>query len=357
MEKEKITLGIVFGGVSPEHEISCRSAASVLRHIDESKYNIVKIGITKYGQWFVTSADPDKIENGMWTKGLGAEPACIVPDRTVHGIRTVTKEIRLDCVFPVLHGEGGEDGSIQGLLELAGIPYVGPGVAASACSMDKGVTKAMVARTGIRQAKHCETNRYAFARDPIGELKKIAMIFHDEYPLFVKPAGTGSSIGVTKVNGDKELFEGIKIAAGECHKIIIEKEVKGRELEVAVLGNRNPQASPIGEIKSASDFYDYESKYINSSIQTSVVTDLPPTKEIEIQKAAVNIYRCLGCRGLSRVDFFLNEEDEVIFNEINTLPGFTSISMYPQLWAAAGLGFTELIDKLIDLAMEDVDEK
>ncbi|MEA4923398.1 MAG: D-alanine--D-alanine ligase family protein [Eubacteriaceae bacterium] len=355
MSYDKKTLLVIFGGTSPEHEVSCKSAAAVLNVIDRTKYDVLQIGITKEGKWILTGADTEKIENGTWEKGMGCKPAAITPDRTVHGIRVGRgKEIRVDCVFPILHGEGGEDGHIQGLLELADIPYVGCGVLASACGMDKGITKALVLRTGIRQAKHCETNRYAFSSNPTEELKKIAMTFHGAYPLFVKPAGTGSSVGVSKVHNDKELFEGIKKAAEADHKVIIETAVVGRELEVGVIGNRDPKASPIGEIQAAAEYYDYKSKYESEETQTSIVTDLPPTKECEIQDAAVTIYKTLSCKGLARVDFFLTEDDAVVFNEINTMPGFTKVSMYSQMWAAAGLEYSELIDRLIDLAMEEI---
>ncbi|MGI6721801.1 MAG: D-alanine--D-alanine ligase family protein [Anaerovoracaceae bacterium] len=356
MNTDTKTILVLFGGVSPEHEVSCRSAASIIREMDPTKYNIIKLGITKDGKWIMTNADPLKIESGTWMTGMGCKSAVISPDRTVHGLRVGrNKEIYIDCVIPALHGEGGEDGSVQGLLELSGIPYVGSGVAASACGMDKGITKAIIAHTGIRQARHFETNRYAFASNPTEELKKIAMTFHGEYPLFVKPACTGSSVGISKVNSDKELFEGIKKAAEADHKVIIERAIVGREMEVAVLGNRDPKAFPIGEIKPDAEYYDYESKYESENIQTSIVTDLPPTKECELQDAAVNIYKALGCRGLARVDFFLTEENDVVFNEINTLPGFTSISMYPQLCMAAGFSYSELIDKLIELALEDAE--
>ncbi len=357
MVEDKIALLVVFGGISPEHEISCRSAASILRAIDMEKYTVYKMGLTKEGQWLLTDASPEKIESGQWTKGLSSKKAMISSDRTVHGIVLGQgKEIRIDCVFPVIHGVTGEDGSLQGLLQLSGLPYVGPGVSASACAMDKGLTKAVVSGNGVKQAPNCETNRYSFASNPMEELKRVIDTFGGAYPLFVKPACTGSSVGISKVTTDRELFDGIKLAMELDHKVIIEKEIRGRELEVAVLGNRDPQASPIGEIKAAAEFYDYDAKYKSDIIQTSIVTDLPEEKQQEVKNAAVTVYKALGCRGLSRVDFFLSEDDEVIFNEINTMPGFTSISMYPILWQAAGLEYSELIDRLVDLAIEEAEE-
>jgi len=355
MIEKKITVLIVFGGTSPEHKVSCMSAASILKEIDREKYNILTLGITIEGKWILTNADSHRIEIDDWAKGMGCKSAIISPDRTVHGLKIGrSKEIYIDCVFSLLHGEDGEDGTIQGLLKLAGIPCVGSGVQSSACGMDKAITKALVARTGIRQAKCFETNRYEFSGNPTEELKNIYRTFHGEYPLFVKPASTGSSIGISKVNNDKELFEGIKKAAIADHKILIEKAIVGREVEVAVLGNRSPHATPVGEIFTAGDFYDYDSKYVNKESRTGIVTDLPPTKECELQDAAITIFKAIGCRGLARVDFFLTKDNDIVFNEINTMPGFTKFSMYPQLWAVAGIEYKDLIDKLIELAMEEI---
>lgn len=356
MSEKKTALLILFGGISPEHEVSCCSAASVLSACDEKKYDIYKMGLTKEGEWLLTDASPEEIESGEWDREDLTRKAIISPERKIHGIVAEGENIYIDCVFPVIHGETGEDGSIQGLFKLAGLPFVGPGISASACSMDKGLTKAVVSGTGVRQAPHAETDRFRLSEDPRGELKRIESVLNGEYPFFVKPACTGSSVGISKVSDDRELFEALKLAAGLDHKIIIEKEIRGRELEVAVLGNRKPKASPIGEIKAAAEFYDYEAKYKSSVEQTSIVTDLPPEKEAEIKEAAVKVFRALGCRGMSRVDFFLSENDEVIFNEINTLPGFTNISMYPKLWEAAGVAYPELIDRLVGFAIEASEE-
>ena len=355
MNGNKTALLILFGGVSSEHEISCLSAASVLNNINREKYDIYTIGITKDGRWMLTEASPQKIAKGAWEKKAGNKEAVICPDRAVHGIRLHKgKEIHIDCVFPVLHGKNGEDGTMQGLLEIAGLPYVGSGTLASSCAMNKAVTKALVDKTGVRQAKCFVTNRYDFSSDPTGQLAAIEKAFAGEYPLFVKPANAGSSVGVTKVNGQMELFEGIKIAAEQDHKILIEETITGREMEVAVLGNRRPKASPIGEILAADDFYSYEAKYENEASKTEVVTDITEEKEAEMRDAAVTVYEAVGCRGFARVDFFLSDDNEVVFNEINTIPGFTDISMYPQLWEAADVGFSELIDRLIELAMEEI---
>lgn len=352
MRKKEIL--ILFGGSGSEHEVSCMSAASVLDHIDREKYNIRTVGITKEGKWIETAAPAEKIKDGTWIRRINNREVYISPDRTFKGMRTLRgREYKLDCVFPVLHGKFGEDGTIQGLLEISGIPYVGCGVLSSACAMDKVVTKALVGNLGIRQAKYCVTDRYTFSSRPAEELSRIERVFRDEYPLFVKPAGEGSSIGITKATTRKELLEGIEKAALADHKILIEEAIAGREMEVAVLGNRSPHASPIGEIFPGEEFYTYDAKYNNPISRTEIVSNLLPTKECEMKDAAIAIYKILGCRGMARVDFFYSEDGEVVFNEINTIPGFTEISMYPMMWEAAGIGYTELIDRLIELAMEE----
>lgn len=354
MVEDKKNLLILFGGRSSEHEVSCKSAASILENINREKYDIRVVGITKEGKWLETSASPEKIAKGVWIKKINNREVYISYDPEVKGLRTLRgKELKVDCVFPILHGRYGEDGSMQGLIDISGIPYVGSKVLASACAMDKGISKKIVDGLGIGQAKYYVTDRYSFSTNPAEELKEIERIFKGEYPLFVKPANTGSSIGISRVTNQMELFEGIKVAAEEDHKIVIEEEIVGRELEVGVLGNRNPHASPIGEIITGKGFYDYDAKYNSSASITEIVKDLTPTKEKEIKETAVEIYKVFGCRGLARVDFFLTKKREVIFNEINTIPGFTKISMYPKLWEAANIPYSELIDRLIELAIEE----
>ena len=260
----------------------------------------------------------------------------------------------IDAVFPVLHGMNGEDGTIQGLFELAGIPYVGCGVLASACSMDKFYTKVIVDSIGIRQARFVGVRR----RD-LRHMDKVVRKIEEEisYPMFVKPSKAGSSQGVNKAEDRHELRKALTIAARHDNKILVEETIVGRELECAVLGNANPVASGVGEILAADVFYSYEAKYNNADSRTIVDPELPEGKAEEIRKAAVEIYKALDCAGLSRVDFFLTEDgDEVVFNEINTLPGFTAISMYPMLWEARGIDKKELIQKLIDLGMERYDD-
>lgn len=353
MAEGKKTVVVLFGGMSSEHEVSCLSAASILRNIDRDKYKVRSIGITKEGRWWETSSSPEDIASGAWEKNADNRSTYISPDRSVHGLHTdMGSGIYVDCVFSVLHGQYGEDGCMQGLLEMSGIPYVGPGVLASSCAMDKVTTKYLVEREGIRQAEYYVTDQYTFATAAQEELAAIEETFGGHYPLFVKPANAGSSVGVTRVENQKALVEGILKAAEIDEKILIERAIVGRELEVAVLGNRTPHASPVGEIIAAGAFYDYEAKYGDIGSIAEVAKDLPEGVERELQETAIRVYRALGCRGLSRVDFFL-AEDGVYFNEINTLPGFTNISMYPQLWEAADVAYGELIDRLIDLALED----
>lgn len=357
---KKLNLLVVFGGMSSEHEVSCFSAASILNHINMELYQVYTLGITKKGRWILTEASPEMIANGTWENKIGNRSGILSPDRTFRGLRTLLgDEMPIDCVFPVLHGKYGEDGTIQGLLDLSGIPYVGSGVMASSACMDKAVTKSIVARLigelGIRQANYATTDRFRFASGPTETVRSVTDTFGNQFPLFVKPANAGSSVGISKVWDTIQLFDGIRKAAEEDHKIIIEEAILGRELEVAVLGNRKPQPSKVGEIIASNEFYDYEAKYINELSRTEIATDLSESKLGEIQRAAVAIYESMGCRGLARVDFFLENDGTVVFNEINTMPGFTKISMYPKLWEASGIEYPDLIDRLIELAMEETE--
>jgi len=358
--QKKLEFLIIFGGMSSEHEVSCLSAASILHHINQDIYKIHTLGITKKGRWILTEATPERIADGSWENKIGNRGGILSPDRSFAGIRTLLgDEIPIDCVFPVLHGKYGEDGTIQGLFDLLGIQYVGSGVLASSTCMDKAVTKSIVekivGKLGIRQANYAATDRFRFASGPTETVRMVTETFANKFPLFVKPANAGSSVGITKVWDAIQLFDGIRKAAEEDHKIIVEEAIIGRELEVAVLGNRKPQASKVGEIIASNEFYDYEAKYINELSRTEIVTDLPESKLAEIQRAAVEIYEIMGCRGLARVDFFLEQDGTVVFNEINTMPGFTKISMYPKLWEASGIEYSDLIDRLIELAMEETE--
>lgn len=357
--REKISLLILFGGISSEHEVSCASAASVLKNINADKYHINTIGITKEGNWLLTNSSAVNIGDGSWQKDTDNRKAVISPDRDTKGIMIEEKDgrfskIAVDVVFPVLHGKNGEDGTMQGLLQMAGIPFVGSDTTSSAAAMDKAITKAMVNQAGgVNQADTYVTHKSVYDADSEKEITAITDYFNNEFPLFIKPANAGSSVGISKVKMEEELPQALEAAFKEDGKVVIEETVIGREIEVAVLGNEAPKASRIGEIFAANEFYDYNAKYQNEASKTAIVTDLTPEKEQEIKDAAVRVYKIMGCKGLSRVDFFLDINDRVVFNEINTLPGFTNISMYPQLWGASGLSYSDLIDELIKLALEN----
>lgn len=350
---KKQTVVILFGGASSEHEVSCISAACVINHLNKEQYQVYTVGITKEGNWFLTDSPALEISDGTWRK-IGR--AAITPDSAAGSLTFFREDgswedVPIDVVFPVLHGKNGEDGTVQGLLDLAQIPYVGSGVTASAACMDKGIAKWMVKETDVAQAKTYVTDRYTFADQPQEVLGEIEGYFQREYPLFVKPANGGSSVGISKAKDKKGLFDAIRVAAEEDHKVLIEEEIVGREVEVAVLGNRHMRTSVIGEILTAGEFYDYDAKYKDMGSRTEIVTDLSEEKEAEIREAALTVYRIMGCRGLARVDFFLKGDgQQVIFNEINTMPGFTSISMFPKLWEATGVTYSEMLDMLIQLA-------
>lgn len=351
--EQKQTVLVLFGGVSSEHEISCLSAASILEHINADKYRILTLGITKAGRWLLTEADAEEIRGGSWQARPDNRSVLLSLDTDRRGLWAQTpggwEEIAVDVVFPVLHGRNGEDGTIQGLLQTAGIPFVGSDTGSSAACMDKGVAKALITQAeAADQARCCIIHRSGC--DPEEAARGADAFFKGQYPLFVKPARSGSSVGITRVTEQSGLAGAIRTAFAEDSKILVEEAIEGRELEVSVLGNDDPAVSCIGEIFSAGVFYDYQSKYEDQRSTTAVVTDLSREKEKEIRETALRVYRVLECRGLARVDFFLCEDGRVVFNEANTMPGFTQISMYPSLWEASGLAYGALIDKLIELA-------
>ena len=322
--------------------------------LDKEKYEIYPVGITKDGRWFLTEASTDEIADGSWEETDNRE-AYISPSRNSRGLVTPDGVIPIDAVFLGVHGKNCEDGVLQGLLECSGIPYTGSGVTASACSMDKSVTKLMVDKAGIRQADFelisgTEALKSEVEMDNI--LNKVEDHFNGEYPLFVKPAREGSSVGISKAHDRDELKDAIVLAAGYDDKILIEEAIIGREIETAVLGNSDPEVARVGEILAANEFYDYEAKYNDVGSRTVILEDLDPAVEKKIKDTAVRVFKAMGCRGYARIDFFLTEDGEVILNELNTLPGFTSISMYPQMWEASGIGYSKLLDRLIELAME-----
>ena len=351
----KLSVCVLFGGMSPEHEVSLRSAEYVLNSLNPEKYNVFPVGITKDGDWMLFgSTDYSLLPSGQWQECPENRRAVISPVRG-QGLLSfegdcVVRE-RIDVVFPVLHGENGEDGTIQGLLQLAGIPYVGPHVSASAVSMDKTLTKLVADQANVVQAA------WELVRSTELEARMESILDGLEqkfsYPMFVKPAGTGSSVGVSKAHDRGQLSEALLKAGAFDKKILVEEFIHGREVEVAVMGNDSPVASVCGEIDAGADFYDYDAKYVTDTSVAYIPARISENVEEKVREAAVRIYSAIGCQGLSRVDFFVTYEDErVVFNEINTLPGFTSISMYPKLFAASGIPGDQLIDSLIDLAVE-----
>lgn len=350
----KLSVCILFGGISPEHEVSLRSAESVLNNIDHEKYNIFPVGITKEGDWILFGGtDYSMLPAGTWQSYDGNRRAAISP---VHGQGLLSFENdcvvreRIDVVFPVLHGAGGEDGAIQGLLQIAGIPYVGPHIAASAACMDKCMTKLVADQSGIRQAAWVLVTKPAYDHNVENVLDMVEQRF--TYPVFVKPAGTGSSVGVSKARDRAGLVQALETALVYDSKVLVEEFIDGQEVECAVLGNETPMASVCGEIDAGADFYDYEAKYVSDSSQLYIPARISDEAAEQVRETAVRIYEALGCCGLSRVDFFVKKDGEVIFNEINTIPGFTSISMYPKLFEASGIPYPQLIDQLLELAME-----
>ena len=362
MAKKKLRIGVLFGGRSGEHEVSLLSAASILKAIDRKKYEVVPIGITKSGQWL--GAEQAQALLGGNTAPLQIEASSSA--ELVQQSSALTGS--LDVIFPVLHGTFGEDGTIQGMLELADLAYVGSGVLGSAAGMDKDAMKKLFAASGLPQTPHVTLLRSEWKADPKRCQKTIEKALH--YPLFVKPANLGSSVGISKVHDRSELSAAMDLAASFDRKLVIEQGVGGpgakpRELEVAVLGNDTPEASVVGEIVPAKEFYDYEAKYGLSGPDESVAiipAKLSAAEIKQIRTMALAAFRACDCAGLARVDFLMEpavrgRKSAIYLNEINTMPGFTSISMYPKLWQATGLGYKNLIDRLIVLAQERYGEK
>ena len=352
---DKPNVCILFGGVSPEHTVSLRSAESVLNNIDHDKYNIFPVGITKDGRWILYGGnDYAELPGGQWQAHLNNRSALISPVRG-QGLLVFdgdhVEQHFIDVVFPVLHGENGEDGSVQGLMQMAGIPYVGANVAASAVCMDKTLTKLVMDHAGIPQAAWQLVKKSDLSFNMEQVLHQIEQAF--AYPVFVKPAGTGSSVGVSKAKNRDELIVSMHHAAQFDEKVLVEEFIAGKEIEVAVIGNRSPAASVCGEIDSGAEFYDYDAKYVTDTSVAYIPARICDEIAEQVRELAVKAYCAAGSRGLSRVDFFVTYSDNrVVLNEINTLPGFTSISMYPKLFAASGIPYGDLIDQLINLAME-----
>lgn len=348
MKKKHVV--VIFGGRSSEHEVSLMSAVTIINNIDKNYYDITLIGITKEGRW-LKAENKEDIISGIWTNSRTT--AVLLPDAELKSVLLIehgkVSEVIPDVVIPVLHGLNGEDGTIQGLLELSGIPYAGCGVLASAVSMDKLYTKLIVDTLGIAQADYI-----GVLKKDLNDMDKVTAEIEKKltYPVYVKPSNAGSSRGVSKACDRQELIEGLHNAAKHDRKILVERAVAGRELECAVLGGIHPKASGIGEILPAAEFYDYDAKYNSSESQTVLSPELPEGKAEEIREYALKIFEAVDGYGLARVDFFLEKDtNRVIFNEINTMPGFTSISMYPELWKEKGISGGQLVEKLIQLAL------
>lgn len=351
----KRNLAIIFGGMSSEYEVSQNSAAGVLNNVDTEKYNIYPVGITKDGRWYLYGdTDWSKVASGEWLSCPSNRKATISPDRSVHGLLTDDGEcIHIDVIFPVMHGQYCEDGVIQGLFELSGIPYVGCGVAASANGMNKIYTKIFADRAGVTQAKWCSMFAEDYFANEEAETKRIVDALG--LPIFVKPASTGSSVGISKVKTAETLKDAVAEATKYDLQIVFEEGIVGQEVEVAVLGSLRKQiTSTVGEVLSAHEFYTYDAKYNNADSKTLIPARISDEISNEIKKNALTVFNALGCDGLSRVDFFVRPCGEVVFNEINTLPGFTNISMYSKLFGHDGISYSELIDRLVTLALEKV---
>lgn len=349
---EKLTVCVLFGGDSPEHEVSSRSGAMVLENIDRDRFRVVPVGIRRDGTWLRTADDVELVRSGAWETDPASVPAILSPARNAGGAGLFCggEWIRVDCVFPILHGENGEDGSVQGVCKLAGIPCVGCGVASSAVCMDKIYTKMVCDYEGIPQAD-C-----VISSDPRESVELVAKRVETkfDFPVFVKPANTGSSVGVAKAKDHDALIAAINDARRYDSRVLIEEFIDGMELETAVLGNFAETVSGVGQIIPAQEFYSYDAKYNDDNSAVNFEPDLPKEKLDEIREIAGRVFRVLGCKGFSRVDFFCRYKDQkVIFNEINTLPGFTVISMYPKLIARAGIDNTAMISRLIELALEN----
>ena len=356
MTGRKRRVAVLFGGRSAEHEISCVSARSVIDALDPETTEVVPIGITRDGSWHLLPGPPAlPAATGRMTE-IVAEAGAAVELAVESGSRELVaadgSRRPIDIVFPVLHGPRGEDGAVQGMLELAGVPYVGAGVLGSAIGMDKAVQKVLFGAAGLSVVPHEVVRESEWEEDPEGVSARIAGL---GFPVFTKPATLGSSVGIVKVHDSQELAGGLDEAFRYAQKAVVEKGLEGiREIECAVLGNDDPVASVAGEIvPTGHEFYDYEAKYLDDrGAQLLVPADLKPDVMELVQRMAVTAFRTIECSGMARVDFFLRGEDEVWVNEINTIPGFTHISMYPKLWEASGLSYPKLVERLLDLAVE-----
>lgn len=348
---KKITVGLLFGGLSCEHEISVRSAQSILRELDKDKFEVCLIGIDPAGRWSAGES-MDELLNGEKVKTV-ADADCVTiaahqQGNLIYTNRSDKQLPKIDVIFPALHGSFGEDGTVQGLFELAKIPYVGCGVAASAVAMDKLLAKKVFAAAGLPQVEYLKCTAADLKQDAIlNRAQELGL------PLFVKPSNMGSSVGIRQVKSRVELISAVEYALRFDTAVVIERGLSGwREMECAVLGNHDARASPLGEIIPSGEFYDYAAKYIDATSKLIVPAELPDDVTARVQKLSLAAFHCIGGSGLARVDFFVSSDGEIMLNEINTLPGFTTISMYPRLWQAGGIAYKELISRLIDYALQ-----
>jgi D-alanine-D-alanine ligase len=347
----KLRIAVLYGGTSAEHEVSVVSARSVLGAIDRDKYDVLPIGITKQGEWLLPDRVPAELKaaEGALPEVGGGRAVVLREGGDILAAGREPVPGPVDLVFIVLHGPGGEDGTVQGLLETLGVPYVGAGVAASALGMDKSLQKPVFANAGIPVTPWIAVTEGEFARDPQAVLRRAQDAFG--LPAFAKPANLGSSVGVSKCRTPMELQRGIERALDHDRTVLVEKAIEARELECAVLGNDEPEASVVGEVVPAHEFYDYEAKYLIEGSKLLIPAPVPDDVAEQIRRYAVQAFKAIGCAGMARVDFFWDGE-QVLLNEINTIPGFTPISMYPKLWEASGIPYAKLIDRLIELALE-----
>ncbi|MFP3896300.1 MAG: D-alanine--D-alanine ligase family protein [Anaerolineales bacterium] len=358
--KDRLRVAILFGGKSGEHEVSLASAKSVMGAMDEERYEIYPVGITKSGHW-ISGGDPmSLLQSGMdeGTTGMDMDKALAVMEEGDLAEEGAPKARfpDVDVVFPVLHGTYGEDGTLQGLLELADVPYVGAGVLGSALGLDKIAQKAVLSANGLPVVPYLSVTRTRWGEAPEGVLKEVKETF--SYPVFVKPANLGSSVGITKAHDRDELEAGLDLAARYDRRILVETAIDAREIECSVLGNDTPQASLPGEVVPCNEFYDYEAKYVDGDSELHIPADLDEEMVRRIQDMAVRAFLAIDCAGMARVDFFLCRDTETLYlNELNTIPGFTKISMYPKLWEASGLSYPRLIDRLIECALERYEQK
>lgn len=348
----RLRLGLIFGGRSTEHEVSVVSAQHVIAAADQSRFEVVPIGVTKSGLWLSAEETRAALErpDPAFHKTLMGEG---------HGVQAIIRGIEaladVDVVFPLVHGTHGEDGTVQGLLELADLPYVGCGVAASAIGMDKALMKAAFLADGLPVGDHTIINMRDWEDDALAGARLIESQL--PYPAFVKPANGGSSVGVSKVRDREGLLEAVATAGMYDAKVLVEQAIAGREVECAVLGNEGAVASPVGEIRYRREFYDYEAKYLDPATEVIAPADLPPDVQERVKVLALRAFQSIDGAGLSRVDFFLKDDGSLIIDEINTIPGFTPSSMYPRLWGVAGVSYSELVSRLVDLALQRHREK